>query len=167
MAYNFKNIKVLVADDDATIRLVIANIFRTLKVRECLPAVTGNEALEIYKQHKPDLILTDWQMQDMDGLDLCAAIRKLDRESGEATPIILMSGFADESGVKRAIELGVNEFLLKPFSVNDLAARVAYVIDNPRECVITPNYFGPDRRRRDIPAYDGPERRKDKAGGDS
>lgn len=163
MAYNFKKLTVLVADDDATIRLVISNIFRTLKVQNCLTAHNGEEALELYKQHKPDLVLTDWNMADLGGIELTAAIRKIDKETNGVTPIILTSGYTDTSNLKTAINVGVNEFLLKPFSVNDLAARAAYVIDNPRECIDIEDYFGPDRRRRESSEYTGPDRRKKEA----
>ncbi len=159
MAFNFKNIKVLIADDDATICMVIANIFRTLKVKECLTAHDGEEALELFKQHKPDLVLTDWNMKEMCGLDLARAIRQIDKETNGVTPVILTSGYANMEKVKEAIDTGVNEFLLKPFSVNDLATRVAYVIENPRECIDIQGYFGPDRRRSDTDAYEGPDRR--------
>ena len=159
MAYNFKKLKVLVADDDATICLVIANIFRTLKVKDCLTARNGEEAVELFKEHKPDVVLTDWNMKDMSGLELTRIIRDIDKEINGVTPVILTSGYADMEKVKEAINVGVNEFLLKPFSVNDLASRVAYVVENPRDCIDIEGYFGPDRRRRDSSEYDGPERR--------
>jgi len=159
VAYNFKKLKVLVADDDATICLVIANIFRTLKVKDCLTARNGEEAVELFKEHKPDVVLTDWNMKDMCGLELTRIIRDIDKEINGVTPVILTSGYADMEKVKEAINVGVNEFLLKPFSVNDLASRVAYVVEHPRDCIDIEGYFGPDRRRRDSSEYDGPERR--------
>ena len=160
MAFNFKNIKVLIADDDATMCLVLANIFRTLKVKECLTARNGEEALEMFKEHKPDLVLTDWNMNDLCGLDVTRAIRDIDKETNSVTPVILTSGYADRDKIREAIDVGVNEFLLKPFSVNDLATRVAFVVENPRECIDIQGYFGPDRRRRDSSEYTGPDRRK-------
>ncbi len=163
MAYNFKDLTVLVVDDDATISMVIDNIFRTLKVKECISVRCGEDALAEYKTLKPDLILTDWNMKDMDGLQLTSAIRGLNKVSKNPTPIILMSGYTDLENVKKAIDLGVNEFLLKPFSVNDLATRIAYVIDNPREIVDVADYFGPDRRRLNWPEYTGPDRRQKRA----
>lgn len=162
MAYNFKELKVLVVDDDVTISMVIDNIFRTLNVKECISVRCGEDALEKYKVLEPDLILTDWNMKDMDGLQLTSAIRELNKVSKNPTPIILMSGYTDIENVKQAVDLGVNEFLLKPFSVNDLATRIAYVIENPRDVIDVADYFGPDRRRLNWPEYTGPDRRKKK-----
>lgn len=163
MAYNFKKLTVLVVDDDATMCLVVCNIFRTLKVKDCLSARNGEDALELFKEHKPDVVLTDWNMKDMCGLELTKAIRDIDKETNGVTPVILTSGYADMEKVKEAIDTGVNDFLLKPFSVNDLASRVAYVVENPRECIDIEGYFGPDRRYGDASEYNGPDRRKEGA----
>ncbi|MEM7680293.1 MAG: response regulator, partial [Pseudomonadota bacterium] len=60
--------------------------------------------------------------------------------------------------------MGTTEFLVKPFSANDLARRIAYVINKPRDFIETSDYFGPDRRRRVIENYSGPYRRSSDTG---
>ena len=83
-------------------------------------------------------------------------------------PVILVTGYSALSRVAEARDAGVTEFLVKPFSANDLAKRIAYVINKPRDFIDCTGYFGPDRRRRKNPDYKGPFRREeDESGGQS
>jgi DNA-binding NtrC family response regulator len=76
-------------------------------------------------------------------------------------PVIVMTGYAAAPRVAQARDKGITEFLVKPFTANELARRITYVIDAPRDFVETAEFFGPDRRRRKAIDYQGPERRKD------
>ena len=71
----------------------------------------------------------------------------------------MMTGYSALPRVAQARDTGATEFLVKPFSANDLARRIAYVINKPRDFIETSDYFGPDRRRRIIEDYQGPKRR--------
>jgi DNA-binding response OmpR family regulator len=75
-------------------------------------------------------------------------------------PIIMMTGYSAQPRVIDARDQGVTEFLVKPFSASDLAKRIAYVINRPRDFVDSKKFFGPSRRRK-RDEYSGPERRKD------
>ena len=160
MAYDFKNKRVLVVDDDKTMKVILANIFKALKVKECLTAQDGKQGFEIFTAHKPDIVITDLDMDKADGIALTKAIRAAEREKKVMTPILLMSGHTDMSIIKKALDAGVTELLSKPFSVNDLAKRVAYVFSKPRACIEAGNYYGPDRRRKDAKGFEGPDKRK-------
>ena len=76
-------------------------------------------------------------------------------------PIIMMTGYSAMPRVSEARDCGATEFLVKPFSANDMARRIAYVINKPRDFIETEDFFGPDRRRRKIDNYRGPRRRDD------
>ena len=76
-------------------------------------------------------------------------------------PVILMTGYSAQPRIENARDLGVTEFLVKPFSASDLARRIAYVINKPRDFVDSEQFFGPDRRRRKDEDYGGPQRRGD------
>ena len=160
MAYDFKNLCVLIVDDDQTMKLILSNVFKTLKVKSCLVAADGEKALEMFKSYKPDVVVTDLNMQNIDGIELTRAIRDINKKWKMITPVMLLSGYADKEFVQKALDAGVHEFMLKPFSVNDIATRVAYMMTKPRKSINIADYFGPDRRRRISKNYNGPERRK-------
>lgn len=77
--------------------------------------------------------------------------------------MVLITGYSAWSRVEEARDAGVTEFLVKPFTANDLAKRIAHVINKPRDFIETQDFFGPDRRRRSPQAagYNGPMRRTD------
>jgi DNA-binding response OmpR family regulator len=81
-------------------------------------------------------------------------------------PIIMMTGHSERYRVMEARDAGVTEFVAKPLTAKSVLERIQAVIYRPRPFVRTADYFGPDRRRKDDPNYDGPRRRAaDKAGG--
>jgi len=160
MAYNFKDISVLIIDDDKTMKVILANIFKAMKVKECFTAQDGEQGLQLFKTHKPDIVVTDWSMNNVDGIELTKAIRAHNRTTKQTTPILLMSGHTSMELVKKALDAGVTEFLSKPFSVNDLSTRVGYIFSKPRDAIDTQGYYGPDRRRRNVQDFDGPDKRK-------
>lgn len=105
-----------------------------------------------------DIVLTDWLMPKGSGKDLVQWIRKHKEDSIRFLPIIVVSGFTTGVITAQTRDVGANETLVKPVSGNKLASRICAVIDNPRAFVEAPHYFGPDRRRQDIP-YKGIDRR--------
>ncbi len=76
----------------------------------------------------------------------------------------MLTGYAERSLVMEARDAGVTEFIAKPLTAQALVNRLGAVIFKPRPFVRTSSYFGPDRRRRDDPNYDGPLRRSDDLG---
>ncbi len=113
---------VLVVDDEAQIRRALNTILqaRAFKVSE---AGSAAEALEALTDSTPDLIVLDLTLPDQDGIDLCAELRTwLD------IPILVLSVRADESDKIRALETGADDYLTKPFSAGELAARVNALI---------------------------------------
>ena len=71
----------------------------------------------------------------------------------------MVTGYADPEKVAEARDMGANEMLAKPFSVNAMAEKLLQIVDRPRQFVHTGNFFGPDRRRTAGTARDGKERR--------
>src|SRR5262249_1855227 len=92
-------------------------------------------------------IITDWTMPKCSGPELLTWIRGHDDEQVKYTPIIVMNAYTDAASVESARDLGANEFLSKPMSINGIVARLLSVIDKPRPFIVAPNFIGPDRRR--------------------
>lgn len=99
----------LYAEDDAETRenyaFVLKKFFDTIYT-----AGDGEEALAIYREKKPDILLLDISMPLLDGLSLAAEVRKTDKE----TPMVILSAYSDQSRLLKAIPLGFTEYLLKP-----------------------------------------------------
>lgn len=160
MSYNFTGVSVLLAEDIKLMQELTGYALNSLGIKNVLKAADGARAYELFKAHQPDLIICDWQMKPMNGLDLVKTIRR-DRQSiMRSVPIIMVTGYASEDYVKRARDAGVNEFLVKPFTAEALASRIGAIIEKPRSYVESMNYFGPDRRRKMMTrVYHGPLRR--------
>lgn len=105
-----------------------------------------------------DIVLTDWLMPDGSGHELLQWIRSNENEAISFLPVVVISGYTTERLTGLTRDLGANETLVKPISGKMLASRICSVIDHPRAFVRTPHFFGPDRRRQDMP-FEGRERR--------
>lgn len=111
--------RILVVDDEPPIRRLLrtALIAQSWRVEE---ASDGPEALEFLRRNKVDLIVLDLGLPGLDGLDV---IRRL-RDAGNVTPIIVLSSRGDEKGKVAALDLGADDYVTKPFGVEELAARI-------------------------------------------
>jgi two-component system chemotaxis response regulator CheY len=162
MSYDLKNVSVLLAEDINMMQELIGFALNSLGIKTIYKANDGVSAYELYKVYNPDVVMCDWQMSPGTGLDLVEKIRKDKSSFTRTVPIIMITGYASEEYVKTARDAGVNEFLVKPFTAESLAARLASIIERPKSFVETANYFGPDRRRRIARnVYEGPKRRSD------
>ena len=159
MAYNLKTVCILIADDNVLMLELLKNMLLLFGVGEVVTSKNGTEAYEKYVVYKPDLVITDWIMEDLDGLELAKKIRESDRKLNPFVPIILMTGFSEKRRVLTARDSGITEFLAKPFSAEDLYKRLVQIIENPRQFVKADRFFGPDRRRTLGKFYGGPFRR--------
>ena len=109
---------VLVAEDDAAIRDTLCGELAAAGYRT-LAAPDGRDAISFFETAAPDLVLTDIAMPHADGFRVISAIRRRDR-----TPIIVLSVLGGESDKVRALDLGADDYVTKPFSVPELLARV-------------------------------------------
>lgn len=113
-----KHIKVLLADDDPNVREIIRLYFSNQQI-ELLETERGDEALELAKNHSPDLIILDIMMPGMDGFDVCREIRKF-----SDVPIIMLTAKEEEIDRVLGLEIGADDYMTKPFSPRELLARM-------------------------------------------
>ena len=116
---------ILVADDDPTV-LFLASQTLTSKAFEVLQAQDGEIALELYESTQPDLILCDVMMPNIDGFELCSAIRR--RESGAQIPIVMLTGLNDARSIRQAFSIGATDYCEKPVNWDLLPFKVDYVL---------------------------------------
>ncbi|NQZ14892.1 MAG: response regulator [Alphaproteobacteria bacterium] len=160
MGFQFQKLSVLVAEDTIPMRKLLVTVLENLGVKNIYVASDGESAFESFQKENQDIILTDWVMDPMDGIDLTREIRHNPKSPNRMAPIILITGYSAWPRVEKARDAGVTEFLVKPFTANDIARRLAHVITKPRNFIETEDFFGPDRRRRVDPTYAGPFRRE-------
>lgn len=114
--------KILVVDDDTkTVDLIRLSLEQ--EEFEALIAYEGIEALNLARYASPDLIILDWMLPNVSGIDLCRMVR-----AESSVPMIMLTAKATEEDKLRGLNLGVDDYLTKPFSLRELVARVRVVL---------------------------------------
>lgn len=111
--------RILIAEDEPDMALGLRDNL-SYEGYEVIEAANGRIALEKAKSEKPDLILLDIMMPEVDGFEVCRQLR----ESGYTVPIIMLTARSQEMDVVRGLELGADDYIAKPFGVKELLARV-------------------------------------------
>ncbi|MBL6959178.1 MAG: response regulator [Rhodospirillales bacterium] len=164
--YNLERLNFLIVDDNKHMRALVKSILHALGVKSCLEASDGADAFKELRHFPADIIICDWNMSPLDGLDFVRLVRTGKDSPNPFVPIIMLTGHTEMNRVLEARDSGVHEFLAKPISAKKLYSRVRSIIERPREFVRAGMYFGPDRRRAASSNYKGSERRKqDSEGG--
>ncbi len=114
-------IKVLVVDDDGKLRRLVSHLLRSAGYL-VLEAHDGEEALALALQESPQIVITDWSMPGMSGLELCRTLRRM--ESGRRTFVLMLTAKEDEERVLDAFSAGADDYVTKPFNPRILLARV-------------------------------------------
>ena len=167
--YNFERFAVLVVEDSAFMRTMMLNALKSLGVGIIKTCNDGGEAIEFVQLvhsnpmkaglPKIDIIMSNWEMSPVDGMMLLRWIRRHKDSPDRFIPFLMITGYAEEARIHEARDLGVTEFLCKPFTINAICEKILAVVDRPRQFVHTRDYFGPDRRRNNL-EFEGPDRRK-------
>lgn len=124
---NFSEMTVLVVDDIASIQRIVAQLLRRLGVQTVLQASNGNQAMDILRSKTVDIVLSDWQMPEMDGLALLQWMRGSDKHN--ETPFIMLTGDTEREKIIEAISSGVNDLIVKPFTSKTLQERMLGVFE--------------------------------------
>ena len=160
MASECANLNVLVVADPLSLKTLLMPVLDTIGAKNILTAWDAREGFGLFCKHSPDLVLADWDMARLSGLDLTQMIRRAPLSPDYRTPVILLTG--DETAAVRmtqALDAGVTQLLLKPFSASELIEAITHAMNDPREFIDFPNYIGPDRRQDVLPGYSGSPRR--------
>ncbi len=144
--YNFEKLSVLLCDDSLQIRALVKNCLRAFGVTKVTDASSADAAFEQLVETNPDLLITDWDLGDSDGLELVDRIRNSPESPCPYLPIIMLTGYAEMERVVIARDAGVSTFLAKPMSANSLYKRLVSVIEDKRSFIRKSDIFGPDRR---------------------
>ncbi|MCX5836237.1 MAG: chemotaxis response regulator CheY [Deltaproteobacteria bacterium] len=122
-----KQIKILVVDDFATMRKVIRNLLKQVGYENIAEAEDGVAALKTLKSQKVDLIVSDWNMPNMTGLELLKAVRA--DEELKQTPFLMVTAEALQDNVVAAVKAGVSNYIVKPFTAETLNEKIKKILD--------------------------------------
>ena len=143
----FTSIKVLVVDDELYMRKVVRTLLMSLGVRTIYEAPDGPSGLELIRSMAPDVVILDWEMPGLDGAGFVRMVRSPNTFPFPDIPIIMLTGHGERSRAVEAVQIGVNEFLLKPVSSKALQDRLVSVLAKPRPLVKSGDYYGPAPRK--------------------
>ena len=123
---NTNRYKLLLVEDDATVRSFVKTILEA-NGYQILTAQTCGQGIMMCASHMPDLVILDLGLPDRDGLELIREIRQTN-----AVPIIVLSARTDESDKVEALDLGANDYVIKPFGTEELMARLRAALRSSR-----------------------------------
>ena len=121
-----KKVRILVAEDETIIRLDLVEMLTEAGYEVIAQAENGAIAVELAKQHKPDLAILDVKMPEMDGITAAEQIILL-------APVLMLTAFSQRELVERARDAGVMAYVVKPFSINDLVPAIEIAISRHRQ----------------------------------
>ena len=120
------NMNVLIVDDYKTMLRIIENLLKQLGFKNIIQATDGSEAIKKLREAPVGLIISDWNMQPMTGLQLLKEVRA--DEKLKATPFIMITAESKTENVVAAKEAGVNNYIVKPFNAETLKTKITAVI---------------------------------------
>jgi two-component system, chemotaxis family, chemotaxis protein CheY len=146
IAQRLVNLKVLIVDDELTMRKVTRSLLQSIGVKTIFEAGDGRTGLDVVCSVIPDVVILDWEMPSPNGPEFMRELRSPGRFPLPDVPIIMLTAYGERSRVVEAVRLGVNEYLLKPVSSSALLARLVAVLAKPRRMVKKGDYYGPEPR---------------------
>lgn len=115
----------LIVDDSSNMRRVQRRTLETLGFTDIVEAEDGEEALELFRTTRPDVVVTDWDMPKMNGLALAKEIRQIDKD----LPIIMVASESAREKVIEAIQAGITDYLIKPFMPDTFCAKIKKAVE--------------------------------------
>jgi two-component system chemotaxis response regulator CheY len=116
----------LIVDDSSTMRRIIINTLSKLGHQECLEAGNGREGLERLAATEVDLVITDWNMPEMSGIEFVRNLRACDKT--KTVPILMVTTNAAKDDIVEALRAGVNNYVVKPFTPDTIKEKIEAII---------------------------------------
>ena len=126
-------IRVLIADDEPNQLELLSYNLRQSEF-EVVCANDGQQALEMIEDHRPDLVILDWMMPNMSGIDVCRTLRG--RPETRLLPVILLSARGEEGDKTLGLDVGADDYISKPFSPRELISRVKALLRRSRPALL-------------------------------
>jgi len=118
---------VLIVDDMRMTRMKLRKICTELGIKSISEAVDGRQALEMMANSKPDLVLSDWNMPNISGIELIKKIR--DNPALSDVPVIFITAEAEKNSIIKSLQFGVSDYILKPFNDENVKAKICSALN--------------------------------------
>jgi len=128
-----KDLDVLIVEDNATMRLLLRTLLHNFKVRDVRQARDGEDALRQIARQTPDLVISDWEMQPMNGQQFLLNLRRVDNTPLCFIPVIILTAHASRTLIQEAFDVGATHLLVKPVTPANLLNRIEWVLDDNRQ----------------------------------
>lgn len=159
--YDLSDLRVLVLDDNKHFLSIMRAILRHFGVAQVCDCTDAFTAFELLKSTAIDLAFVDLRMPELDGFEFVSLVRNASDSPNKMLPIVMVSAEGSRAMVQKAINIGIEGYLVKPVRPIDVHNRIVTLIEHPHRYVRTQGgYFGPDRRRRADENFKKNERRK-------
>lgn len=122
-----QNMKILVVDDFSTMRRIVKNVLKQIGYSNIDEAEDGADALNKLRSRRYDFVVSDWNMPNMDGLELLKQIRA--DENLKTIPVMMVTAEAEKDKVITAIKAGVNNYIVKPFTAETLKQKMEQIYE--------------------------------------
>jgi two-component system, chemotaxis family, chemotaxis protein CheY len=153
------NLTALIVDDNSHMTRILRTLLVAYGLRDVHEASDGRAGIKVLNAVKPDFVLCDYDMKPMNGIGFVKLVRRSCAPPLAWIPIIMITAHTELRRIQTARDAGITEALLKPVTPRNLYDRIVQIIERPRRFVKTPEFAGPDRRRRKGILYTGPKRR--------
>ncbi|MBF0255941.1 MAG: response regulator [Gammaproteobacteria bacterium] len=151
---------ILVVDDVKLMREVIKLSLSDIGAAKILEAADAKRAFSYVRDWQIDLVLLDWEMQPISGIQFLKKLRGMEDERMRQTPVIMVTSSTETKRIVEARDAGIHGYLVKPVSPAKLKQAVAKALGKRRAFISTDNYTGPCRRVKNDQLYKGKERRQ-------
>jgi CheY-like chemotaxis protein len=159
MTASIEKVRFLVVDDNVHMLNIVKTVLRGFGAAHVFESKSADDAFERLRRDSIDIVVLDYLMGEEDGVAFLRRLRRDPASPAPFVPVIMLTAHSEKARVEAARDAGVSEFCAKPITAAEMLRKIASVIDHPRPFVRTDGYFGPDRRRRADPDYQGAERR--------
>lgn len=143
----FAEVTLAIADPDANMLQMVRKLLSPLGCKRIYMVRDGQEMIDLMRQERVDMVITEWEMPRMTGIELTQYLRKSLDSPNRMVPIIMLTARNEREDIRIARDAGISEYAVKPFTAKALMERVYAVVEDPRPLILSKNFVGPDRRR--------------------
>ncbi len=125
-------------------RYLVRDLLKAFGIGDIRTATDGSSAYQALKSYAADIVIADWLMKPMNGLEFLKLVRNAPDSPNPYVPMIMLTGYTDVDRVLACRDAGVTSYLAKPITPQTLYGRIVSVVEDKRPFVRTDDYFGPD-----------------------
>jgi len=151
--------RILIVDPNPYAARLLSELCKEMGARQIATALRSDRGLEVTAEFEPDIIFTEYNGPDIDGVEFTKRLRR-SKLTAHRAPVIMVTNEATAASIIAARNAGVHEFLRKPYTSGDLFRRIENVALKPRDWIEAQMYVGPDRRRFNSEDYAGSKKRR-------